>query len=102
MSAPQAYYETARVILREKTSSRFSLAEAMARANIQKAQAALRQANIQIKNGFPGFDARAIALRSKVISHLLSGLSTSVRAEPRAEHPCVYSEGVVDVDPHEQ
>ena len=44
----------------------------------------------------PGVDARPVALCSQAISSLSAGLTASDRAEPRAEHPGVNSDCVVD------
>jgi hypothetical protein len=45
---------------------------------------------------FLGVAARPVALCSQAISSLSGGLSASDRAEPRAEHPGVNSDCVVD------
>jgi hypothetical protein len=49
---------------------------------------------------FPRFDTRPVALCTQVISRLSGGPSACARAKPRAEHPGVYSDCAVDVDPH--
>jgi hypothetical protein len=49
---------------------------------------------------FPRLDTRPVALCTQAISRLLGGPSASSRAKARAEHPGVYPDRVVDVDPH--
>jgi len=49
---------------------------------------------------FPNFNSRAITLSSQAVSRLSGSLSACDRAEPRAEHPGVDLDCVVDIDPH--